>query len=140
MKGSTKKFAIGAVVAGIAGYVTGLLTAPKSGKETRKDIHDTAVKATAEAKKRLKQANDELHKMIEKAKRETAHLRGTVKEQADKSLAAIIATKNKIQNVIKEGSSSDKELKKALKEANDAMNHLKKYINQYGKAAKNAKN
>ncbi|MCA1806602.1 MAG: YtxH domain-containing protein, partial [Actinobacteria bacterium] len=43
MANKSGKFAIGAVFAAAAGYVTGILTAPKSGKETRKDIHDTAV-------------------------------------------------------------------------------------------------
>ncbi len=41
---SKGKFALGAVVAAAAGFVAGILTAPKSGKETRDEIKDKAVK------------------------------------------------------------------------------------------------
>jgi gas vesicle protein len=136
MKDRTKKYALGTILAAVAGYVTGILTAPKSGKETRKDIKKGAVNAKNEAEAKLKQGQAELQKMIGKAKTETQHLKGTVKQQADKSLAAIVETKDKVQNVIKDGSKNDRELKRALKEVNDALGHLKTYIGQYGKAAK----
>ena len=35
-----KKVAVGAVVAAAAGFVAGILTAPKSGKETREEVVD----------------------------------------------------------------------------------------------------
>ena len=58
----------GAVVVGaVAGYVAGILTAPKSGKETRQDIK----KASAELKKnlevKLQVTKDELAKLIAQA-------------------------------------------------------------------------
>ncbi|MFZ1301952.1 MAG: YtxH domain-containing protein [Candidatus Microsaccharimonas sp.] len=37
--------ALGAVLGAVAGFVTGILVAPKSGKETRDDIKNGAVKA-----------------------------------------------------------------------------------------------
>ena len=42
---SKGKLAIGAVFGAVAGFVTGVLLAPKSGKETRKDIKGAALKA-----------------------------------------------------------------------------------------------
>ena len=60
MKNSGKKIAIGTIVAGAVGYVAGILTAPKSGKETRKDIGDAAVKAKNEAERKLKKMHSEL--------------------------------------------------------------------------------
>ena len=42
---SKGKLAIGAVFGAIAGFVGGVLLAPKSGKETRGDIKDAALKA-----------------------------------------------------------------------------------------------
>lgn len=36
------KFALGAVVGGVAGIIAGILTAPKSGKETRTNIKEKA--------------------------------------------------------------------------------------------------
>lgn len=38
------KVLLGTVVGAIAGFVTGVLVAPKSGKETRQDIKNTATK------------------------------------------------------------------------------------------------
>ena len=56
---SNKKWALGAVIAAIGGFITGILTAPKSGKETRQDIKDEAVKLKGEAEKTLKQLHTE---------------------------------------------------------------------------------
>ena len=39
------KFALGTLIAAAAGFAAALLTAPKSGKETRADIKEKAVKA-----------------------------------------------------------------------------------------------
>lgn len=49
------KFALGAIMGAAAGIVAGLLTAPKSGKMTRKDIKAKAV----ELKNRSAQKEDE---------------------------------------------------------------------------------
>jgi len=54
MNKSTKRLALGTVFAAAVGYLTGILTAPKSGKETRKDIKDAAEHGMAEAEKQLK--------------------------------------------------------------------------------------
>jgi gas vesicle protein len=45
-----KKIALSAIIAGVAGYGIGLLTAPKSGKDTRKDIKNTAQKTIIKIK------------------------------------------------------------------------------------------
>ena len=50
-----KAAAAAAILAAGAGYVTGILTAPKSGKETRKDITNHANNARIEAEKQLKE-------------------------------------------------------------------------------------
>ena len=39
------KIALGAMIGAVAGFVTGILIAPKSGKETRQDIKKGAIKA-----------------------------------------------------------------------------------------------
>lgn len=57
-----KKFGLGAVVGTMIGSVTGILFAPKSGKETRKDISDTAIKTG----KHLKQKGNELKEVVSK--------------------------------------------------------------------------
>ncbi len=54
MNKNTKKLAIGTLIAGAAGFLAGILTAPKSGKETRADIKEVAVATTKEAEAKLK--------------------------------------------------------------------------------------
>jgi gas vesicle protein len=56
-KDSIKRVAIGSSLAAVAGYLVGLLTAPKSGKSTRGDIADTAMKSRKESEKELKKLN-----------------------------------------------------------------------------------
>ncbi len=50
-KDNGKKIAIGTAIGLAAGYVTGILTAPKSGKETRQDIKKIAPKCSLKPKK-----------------------------------------------------------------------------------------
>src|ERR1700691_2759778 len=64
-----KRIAVGTgVVAAAAGYVAGVLTAPKSGKETRGDIKAAAKKSRVEAEKELKKLQTELEKVMKEAK------------------------------------------------------------------------
>lgn len=55
---SKGKFAIGALLGAAAGFVAGILTAPKSGKETREDLKDTAVKVKDDVTLKASQAKD----------------------------------------------------------------------------------
>lgn len=60
------QFIIGALIAAAAGAVAGILTAPKSGKETRADLKSKANElkdeATDKAKQEVKIAKDKLTK------------------------------------------------------------------------------
>lgn len=134
--GKGKNIAIGAAVAGAVGYVAGILTAPKSGKETRKDIHDTAVKAKVEAEKQLKKLHSQLNDLLKQGKEVSAKLSGKGKEDWEKLAAAALASKDKVRAVlssIHEGGTDDKDLQKAIKDAAAAVDSLKSYL------AKNAK-
>ncbi len=131
MKNNTKRIAIGAVVAGVGGYIAGILTAPKSGKETRKDIKDVAVKTTAEAERRLKELHTELSKLIDQAKAKGSQFTGKAKEELDKLVSAATAAKQKAREIlsaIHEGDAEDKDLAKAVKESAAAAEHLKAYL------------
>ena len=127
----TKRIAIGTVVAAAAGYVAGILTAPKSGKETRQDIKDATNNAVAEAEKQLKKAHTELNTLLNEAKAEGAKLKGEALKDYEKAAATAKAVKEKTREVlsaIHEGDADDKNLQKAINEANKAVTHLKKYI------------
>jgi gas vesicle protein len=122
-----KKWALGAVVAGIGGYVAGILTAPKSGKETRQDIKEEATKLRTEAEKRLKELHTELDEVLGQAKEKV----GDVKSAATTAVTTAEAAKNKVREIlssIHSGEATNKDLDAAVKEAHKALDNLKKYV------------
>lgn len=125
------KFAVGTLIAAAAGYVTGLLTAPKSGKETRNDIKETANKAKSDAEKQLKHAHSELNNLLDDAGKLATKAKGQIK----KDLVLIVEQANKVRqksrvllSAIHEGEAEDKDLQKALDDVKKASDHLKKYL------------
>ena len=128
---NVKKFAIGAVLAAAAGYVAGILTAPKSGKETREDIKDAAQRAYSAAEKQLKALHTELAQLIAQGKEKAGELKGSAKENLEKAMSMATDAKEKARELLSavhEGDADDADLKKAIAEANKAVEHLKKYL------------
>ena len=76
-----KKFGLGILLGAVAGVVAGLLTAPKSGKETREDLKNKALEVKGAAERRLKDAHKELGKLSVSAKTKGAELKGKAKEE-----------------------------------------------------------
>lgn len=130
-KDAGKKIATGAVLAGLIGYVVGILTAPKSGKETRKDIRDGALKAKKDAEKKLKELHSELHAKLIEARRQGDELTGRAKTELDKVVDSATSAKEKVREILSalhEGDADDPDLKKALRDAKDALKKLEKYV------------
>lgn len=130
-KGEGKKIAIGAAIAGVTGYLAGILTAPKSGKETREDVKNTAVKAKTEAEKQLKRLHGELTSVIETAKKGVLRAKDVADKDFDKAVEVAVKAKDKAREMltsIHEGGSDDKDLEKAIEEANAAVNHLRSFL------------
>lgn len=130
-KGTGKKIAAGAAVAGLVGYVVGVLTAPKSGKETREDIKHTATKAKTQAEKKLKELHSELNRKLELAKKRGTKLTGKAREEFDKAISSADAVKEKVREMLSalhEGDADDPELKQALDDAKKALKNLEKYV------------
>jgi gas vesicle protein len=126
-----KKLAIGGTIAAAAGYVAGILTAPKSGKQTRGDIKDAADHGMAEVEKELKKLHTELDKVIKEAKAGGDKLSAKAKKELDEILDKAKDSKEKVREVLSalhEGDADDKDLKKAVTEASDAIAHLKKFL------------
>ena len=135
--GKGKNFALGAAIAGIVGYAAGILTAPKSGKETRKDIKDTAVKAKREAEKKLKQLHSQLEDLLKQGKEASSKLSDQAKAEWNKLADAAVASRDKVRAVltsIHEGGTDDKDLQKAIKDASSAVENLKSYLAKNVKA------
>jgi len=126
-----KKLAIGTGVAAAAGYMAGILTAPKSGKETRGDIKAAAKQSRLEAERELKQLHTELDKVMKEAKTRGGKL--SVKAQKDLKvlLEKTKVTKDKTREVISaihEGDADDQDLKRAIKNAQSSIEHLRDYL------------
>ncbi len=131
MSKNSGKWAFGAVVFGVTGYIVGVLTAPKSGKETRKDIGVAANKAKTDAEKMLKVVLKDLNTQIEKAKEVGNNLRGKAKDDLDKAVAKAIIAKDKVREILStlhDGDADDPELKKAINDAKSALKNLETYI------------
>lgn len=77
-----KKFGLGVVLGTIAGIITGILAAPKSGKETRDDIKKKATEARGSAERKLKDAHKELGKISDEMQKRAKDLKGKAKDEA----------------------------------------------------------
>jgi gas vesicle protein len=127
MNKSTKRWAFGAVIAAVAGYLAGILTAPKSGKETREDIKQGIV----EAEKQLKKLHTQMANVITEAKEVAGTLKGKAQEELHQAIDQASVAKEKARQLLSalhEGDADDKELKKAIGDANKAIDHLKAYL------------
>ncbi|HSW66402.1 MAG TPA: YtxH domain-containing protein [Bacillota bacterium] len=126
-----KRFAIGTVIAAAAGYIAGVLTAPKSGKETRADIKDAAERTYTAAEKELKQLHTELNKLLDQGRGKANELKGVAKENLDKAMEVARTAKEKTRELLSavhEGDADDRDLKKAIDEANKAVEHLRSFL------------
>lgn len=126
-----KRIAIGSTVAAAAGYLAGILTAPKSGKQTRKDIKEAANESVTQAEKELKKLHTELGKTIDEAKIKGDKLGAKAKNELSEIIEKAKDTKEKAREIISaihEGEAEDVDLKKAVKEARIAIDHLRDYL------------
>ena len=125
------KFALGALIAGVAGYVTGILTAPKSGKDTRKDIENKAVEFKSEAEAQLHKAQAELKEAVANVQGKGAKLTGKAKTEfsAATKKAKIAQVKSaQVLKAARSGKAKDPTLNAAIKQAKEARKNLGKFL------------
>jgi gas vesicle protein len=131
-KSNAKKWALGAVFAAVAGYLAGILTAPKSGKETREDIKEKAEQGVAEAEKQLKKLHTQMADLIAQGKEKAETLKGAAQKDLQVAIDKAAVVKEKAREMLStlhEGNTAeDKDLRKAIDEANQAISHLKAYL------------
>lgn len=131
MRKRSTNLAAGAVFLAGLGYAAGILTAPKSGKETRKDIQRAAVRAKSEAESRLKELNAELGDLIEQGKHRAKDVKDGAKGEFVDMLGHAQFARQKARELLSalhEGDAEDKDLKRAIDEVNQAIDHLKTYL------------
>lgn len=129
--GKMKKIAIGTVAAAAAGYVAGILTAPKSGKETRADIKDKASDGFNEAERQLKRLHTQLTNAMDDARDQTGRLTGKARRELEDAMDKTKLAREKARDLLSafhEGDADDKDLRKAIKDANKSLDHLKSYL------------
>lgn len=102
-----KRLGLGIVLGAIGGVITGLLTAPKSGKETIQDLKDKAVEVKGSAERKLKEAHKELDKVSKDAKDKAKNLQGKAKEEMDELGKKADDLKDKAKNAITSIKSGD---------------------------------
>ena len=132
MSKTAKRMALGTLFAAVAGYLAGLLTAPKSGRETRADIKNKATEQISEAEKQLKKLHTELNDLLRDAKKQAADLEGKARKEYDDMMEKTAAVREKVREVLSnvhEGNiTEDEDLQKAIGDANKAVESLKKYV------------
>ncbi len=122
--------ASGLLLVGV-GYIAGILTAPKSGKETRKDIANSANKARIDAEKKLKNIYSELQTLIKDAeeRRKTLSVKG--RKELDEAIAKAKVAKEKAREIlsaIHHGDADDPNLQAAIDEVKLAQKNLVAYL------------
>lgn len=128
---TARKIAVGSTIAGVVGYLAGVLTAPKSGRETRGDIAHKAEDVKDSAEDQLMDINDELRDMIKTTKAKTVTLSSTARAEFNEALIRAKDAQNKTAQVLKAakaGEASDPDLNKAVKQARLALKNLSKYF------------
>jgi gas vesicle protein len=125
------KVALGSAIAGAVGYLAGILSAPKSGKQTRQDIADKAGDAKTSAEDELHELNEELKDMIKNAKGKTISLGSAARAEYNETLIKAKDAQNKAGEVlkaVKNGGADNPELDKAVRQAKQAAKNLGKYL------------
>lgn len=128
---TVKKIAIGSAIAGAVGYFAGILSAPKSGKQTRDDLAGKAGEIKDSAEDQLYELNDELKSLIKNTKEKTVGMGSAARAEYNESLMKAKDAQNKAGEVlkaIKNGGASDPELDKAIRQAKQAAKNLGKYL------------
>ncbi len=128
-KDVAKKVAVGAAITAVAGYVAGVLTAPKSGKETRGALRDKAAETYNAAEKELKKLHTELTDVIDEATDRISSFKN--RKDVDAALNRGKDAKQKAREVLStlhDGEANDKDLKKAIGDATKAIEHLRDFL------------
>lgn len=126
-----KVVAASAVVVAGAGYLAGILTAPKSGKDTRKDITKGVNKAKIDAEKQLKKQHSELKDLIKDGEARGKKMKAKAKKEMDDAVANGKIAKEKAREILSalhQGDAEDPNLQLALKEVKQAKKNLAKYL------------
>ena len=123
--------ALTAVIAAGAGYLGGLLTAPRSGKQTRKKVARSASRAVVKGEKQLKKLYSELNSNLKDAEKQVTKVRTKANnelKEAIKNANEARAKAKMVLTALHEGDADDPALKAAIKQAKEAKKNLGKFV------------
>lgn len=126
-----KRLAVAVGLAAAVGYVAGLLTAPKSGKETREDLKNAAKTGMDQAERQLRNLSSELADLVEEARKRGADMNDRARKQLDDLVAQARDAREKAREVVaavRAGDAQDDDLRLAVNQASSALNHLRDYL------------
>ena len=126
-----RTIAVGSMLIAGVGYVAGVLTAPKSGRETRKDLRKAALKAKSELERKLKSAHSELNKLLDETSAFAKKSKGKLDVEFEKARTQAEAVRQKTRELLSavhEGEAEDLDLQKAISDVKKASTHLKKFL------------
>lgn len=129
--GKVKNLALSTFVAAVAGYVAGLLTAPKSGRETRDDIKLTAKKNIIDAENEVKKIHDDITSLVTESKKRKSDLSDKASNELNGLIEMAKDSKEKAHTLLTaahNGDVKDKDLNKAIAEAHKAIKHVRTYL------------
>lgn len=118
-------------LAAVGGYLAGILTAPKAGRETRDDMRRAAKTGGAEVERQLRNISSELADLLDEARRRGSDLGDQARRDLDDlSIKARIARDKarEVVTAVQEGDAKDDDLRLAVTQANLALNHLREYL------------
>ncbi len=130
-KDKNNGFLVGATIGAIAGVVTGILFAPKSGKETRQDIKDTSKKVYEKLLAESNKLQVELTDLIKKAEARAKEAGTVMSDKAKVLVDQARHTKDALKVLatsVKNGEAEDKDLDKAIKNAKEAKDALAAFL------------
>jgi gas vesicle protein len=130
-KGLGKVVAASALVAAGAGYLAGILTAPKSGKETRQDIAKSASKARVDGEKQLKKLYSELSDLVKEGDARTLKMRTKASDGLRDATEKGRVAKDKARDTLSalhHGDADDPNLKAVIEEVKLAKKNLVKFL------------
>lgn len=123
-----------ALIAGLAaGYALGVLTAPKSGKETRNDIKEASAKAYKIAEARLKNTYEDLSEVIANAGEQAKKLNKKGREELDVLLAAAHDAQGRVKQLItsvRSGDVTEEQFEDTVIAAQVAKDELQDFISE----------
>lgn len=130
MSKNTKNVVLGVVIAAAAGYVAGVLTAPKSGKETREDLKNAASATKKQLEEKLKSLQGDVSKLLKEANVRLKTLSGAAKAELQEAIVRAQIAKDKAKEVmsaLQDGEAEDEDLNNAVQDLRTSISHLKIY-------------